>query len=242
MLTADRFSSPAGSSWFPWIVNTGMPTFRLLSSKLACLHQQVRPPSLFFRCIPVQVAAGYTGRGNHVGSTEWATFHYTEMRVNRHSSQCAGLLLPFSDRCRMHWESRHCDSEGQATPWRTPAKSSAMSVRKAAAAMLCHIGTSGCKQSTASTAAQSGIPLMPACLCSKLSICWLRIWKVMGLLLRECFLMISMALTRVVREGLFSWNRSPASRVEIGSQAPQSFSVTGSCQPLNKQSPAADEV
>ena len=65
----------------------------------------------------------------------------------------------------------------------------------------------------------------------------------MGLLLRECFLMISIALTKVVREGLFSWNRSPASNVgmcgEVCGQAPQGLLAVGS---YHSQSPAADEV
>ena len=60
----------------------------------------------------------------------------------------------------------------------------------------------------------------------------------MGLLLRECRLMLSMALTKVVREGLFSWNRSPASQVgmcgQVCSQAPHSLLAVGSCHSLNR--------
>lgn len=38
MSTALRFSAPAGSSWLPWIVSTGRPTFRLGSAKLTRLR------------------------------------------------------------------------------------------------------------------------------------------------------------------------------------------------------------
>lgn len=157
-----------------------------------------------------------------------AAFICMQMQGHRQGSHMLVCCLFFETSAGCTGRAAASDSDGHATPQGTMAEISTMSVRKAAAAVLeageVSLGdvpgsaglrptsgcaalpskTSGCPQTNASTTPQRVVRLLPACLFSKLSSCLLRIWKVMGLSLRECCLMMSMALTRVVREGLLS--------------------------------------